>query len=66
MVNGVFEQGPWMVNGKPLIVKRWNSEIGLEKVEHDKLPIWVKFSKILWRLGPWKVLVLLLAVLAIH
>lgn len=35
-----------MVNGKPLMIKRWDTEIGFEKAEHDKLPIWVKFTKV--------------------
>ena len=45
-MNSVLKQGPWMVNGKPMMMKRWDTEIGFEKVEHDNLPIWVKFTKV--------------------
>nr|GEY69581.1 hypothetical protein [Tanacetum cinerariifolium] len=45
-LNSVLEQGPWMVNKKPLIVQKWNPEIGMQKVEHRILPIWERMTKV--------------------
>ncbi|GJY16874.1 RNA-directed DNA polymerase, eukaryota, reverse transcriptase zinc-binding domain protein [Tanacetum coccineum] len=45
-LNSVVEKGPWMVNGKPLIVQKWNPEIGMQKSEHCKLPIWVRMTNV--------------------
>nr|GEU53086.1 zinc knuckle CX2CX4HX4C [Tanacetum cinerariifolium] len=39
--NSVIDKGPWMVNNKPLFVKKWNHEIGMQMSEHSKIPIWV-------------------------
>ncbi|GKF62000.1 zinc knuckle CX2CX4HX4C containing protein, partial [Tanacetum coccineum] len=44
-MNAVLEKGPWMVRNKPLFVQKWNSEIGMSKVEPKKLPVWVKLKK---------------------
>ncbi|GJT59819.1 RNA-directed DNA polymerase, eukaryota, reverse transcriptase zinc-binding domain protein [Tanacetum coccineum] len=33
-LNSVAEKGPWMVNGKPLIVQKWNHELGMQMSEH--------------------------------
>lgn len=52
-MNKVLEQGPWMVNNKPLIVQKWDPEIGLIKVEPDRIPVWVKLVNIL--LEAWSV-----------
>ncbi|GKB76178.1 ATPase, F1/V1/A1 complex, alpha/beta subunit [Tanacetum coccineum] len=30
-MNNVVEMSPWMVNGKPLMVQKWNPDIGMEK-----------------------------------
>ncbi|GJR31762.1 RNA-directed DNA polymerase, eukaryota, reverse transcriptase zinc-binding domain protein [Tanacetum coccineum] len=45
-MNNVVEMSPWMVNGKPLMVQKWNPNIGMEKTEHDKIPLWVKFTNV--------------------
>nr|GEY59479.1 hypothetical protein [Tanacetum cinerariifolium] len=42
----VVNQIPWMVNGKPLIVHRWDPDIGMTKVEPTKLPVWVKLTNV--------------------
>ncbi|GKA99701.1 retrovirus-related pol polyprotein from transposon TNT 1-94, partial [Tanacetum coccineum] len=31
-----------MVNNKPLMVYKWNSDLGMNKVDPTKLPVWVK------------------------
>ncbi|GJS54034.1 hypothetical protein Tco_0627396 [Tanacetum coccineum] len=33
-LNFMTEKGPWMVNGKPLIVQKWNHELGMQMGEH--------------------------------
>ncbi|GKC01404.1 RNA-directed DNA polymerase, eukaryota, reverse transcriptase zinc-binding domain protein [Tanacetum coccineum] len=38
--------GPWMVNGKPFIVQKWNPDVSLDKPEPDKLPLWVKMFNV--------------------
>nr|GEU70676.1 hypothetical protein [Tanacetum cinerariifolium] len=45
-MNDVLEKGPWMVKNKPLFVKKWSSKIGMEKVEHKKIPILVKIINV--------------------
>ncbi|GJX66899.1 RNA-directed DNA polymerase, eukaryota, reverse transcriptase zinc-binding domain protein [Tanacetum coccineum] len=41
-MNYVIDQSPWMVNGKPLVVQKWDPDVCFEKTEPCKLPIWVK------------------------
>ncbi|GJY86838.1 RNA-directed DNA polymerase, eukaryota, reverse transcriptase zinc-binding domain protein [Tanacetum coccineum] len=43
-LNSVIEQGPWMVNKRLLIVKKWSHEIGMQMTKHNKLPIWVRMT----------------------
>ncbi|GKB58359.1 putative reverse transcriptase domain-containing protein [Tanacetum coccineum] len=50
-MNNVVELSPWMVNGKPLMVQKWNPDIGMEKTEHDKIPLWVSSWKGVIRFG---------------
>ena len=45
-LNVVFDKGPWMVNNKPLIVPGWNPELGMQMIEHSKLPVWVRLENI--------------------
>ncbi|GJS92500.1 zinc knuckle CX2CX4HX4C containing protein [Tanacetum coccineum] len=45
-MNKVLELGPWIVNNKPLFVKKWDPTIGLEKVEQTKIPLWVKLVNV--------------------
>nr|GEU85081.1 hypothetical protein [Tanacetum cinerariifolium] len=46
-MNVVANQSPWMVNSMPLMVYKWDPNIGMKKVEHTKLPIWVKLTEVL-------------------
>ncbi|GKE11366.1 RNA-directed DNA polymerase, eukaryota, reverse transcriptase zinc-binding domain protein [Tanacetum coccineum] len=41
-LNEVAAKSLRMVNGKPLLVYRWDPSIGLDKVEPSVLPVWVK------------------------
>ncbi|GJU58664.1 RNA-directed DNA polymerase, eukaryota, reverse transcriptase zinc-binding domain protein [Tanacetum coccineum] len=42
----IVEQSPWIVNGKPLMVQKWNLDVCIEKAEPGKIPIWIKLSNI--------------------
>ncbi|GJX70392.1 zinc knuckle CX2CX4HX4C containing protein [Tanacetum coccineum] len=45
-LNVVLEKGPWMVKNKPLFVKKWSSEMGMEKLEPKCLLVWVKIINV--------------------
>ncbi|GKA59381.1 RNA-directed DNA polymerase, eukaryota, reverse transcriptase zinc-binding domain protein [Tanacetum coccineum] len=45
-LNAVLDKGPWMVRNKPLFLKRWCPDIGMEKMEPKKLPVWVKMVNV--------------------
>nr|GEU50183.1 zinc knuckle CX2CX4HX4C [Tanacetum cinerariifolium] len=45
-INEVINNGPWMVNNKPMFVHRWTIDVCLDKAEPKKLPVRVKFLKI--------------------
>ncbi|PWA88738.1 ATPase, F1/V1/A1 complex, alpha/beta subunit, Zinc knuckle CX2CX4HX4C [Artemisia annua] len=38
--------GPWMVQNKPLFIHKWSPEMGMQKIEPKKLPVWVKMSNV--------------------
>ncbi|GJS10103.1 RNA-directed DNA polymerase, eukaryota, reverse transcriptase zinc-binding domain protein [Tanacetum coccineum] len=42
----VANQSPWMVNSKPLMVQKWDSSIGITKVEPTKILVWVKLTEL--------------------
>ncbi|GJX22735.1 zinc knuckle CX2CX4HX4C containing protein [Tanacetum coccineum] len=42
-MNYVMDNGPWMVNNKPLVVQKWDINMVIAKTEPDKLPLWVRF-----------------------
>ena len=44
----VLEAGPWHIQNKPLIVRRW--EPGMDSLEFNmaKLPIWIQLGNIPW------------------
>ncbi|GJT23296.1 RNA-directed DNA polymerase, eukaryota, reverse transcriptase zinc-binding domain protein [Tanacetum coccineum] len=46
-LNEVAAKSLRMVNGKPLLVYRWDPSIGLDKVEPSVLPVWVKLCNML-------------------
>ncbi|GJV50140.1 zinc finger, CCHC-type containing protein [Tanacetum coccineum] len=45
-LNVVLDKGPWMVKNKPMFVQKWNSEIGMEKMEPKRLSVWVKIVNV--------------------
>ncbi|GJW74532.1 RNA-directed DNA polymerase, eukaryota, reverse transcriptase zinc-binding domain protein [Tanacetum coccineum] len=46
-IQSIIEMGPWMVNGKPMFVQKWDPSMSLDKTEPSKLPLWVKLRNLL-------------------
>ncbi|GKF02069.1 zinc knuckle CX2CX4HX4C containing protein, partial [Tanacetum coccineum] len=44
--NIVLEKGPWMVKNKSLMVNRRSPNIGMQKIEPKKLPVWIKMFNV--------------------
>ena len=42
----IIENGPWLINNKPMIVQKWEPEVNIEKIEPNVLPIWVKLVNV--------------------
>ncbi|KAL0401197.1 UNVERIFIED_CONTAM: hypothetical protein Slati_4149600 [Sesamum latifolium] len=38
----VIEGGPWLFQGKPIVLQRWKPELALRKHKHTQVPIWIK------------------------
>ncbi|GKB60711.1 RNA-directed DNA polymerase, eukaryota, reverse transcriptase zinc-binding domain protein [Tanacetum coccineum] len=45
-MNSVIDQSPWLVNGKPLLVQKWDPEITIVKESPCKIPIWLKLVNV--------------------
>ncbi|GJS09807.1 RNA-directed DNA polymerase, eukaryota, reverse transcriptase zinc-binding domain protein [Tanacetum coccineum] len=45
-INSVIDQSPWLVNGKPLIVQKWDADTTIVKETPCKIPIWIRLSNI--------------------
>ncbi|GJZ49115.1 zinc knuckle CX2CX4HX4C containing protein [Tanacetum coccineum] len=45
-MQAIIDKGLWMVNNRPLIMQKWNLEIGMQKAEHCKLPVWVRMTDV--------------------
>ncbi|GJX99348.1 RNA-directed DNA polymerase, eukaryota, reverse transcriptase zinc-binding domain protein [Tanacetum coccineum] len=45
-MNSALENSPWMVSGRPLIMQKWSPDVSLDKLEPDKIPLWVKMFDI--------------------
>ncbi|GJW12093.1 RNA-directed DNA polymerase, eukaryota, reverse transcriptase zinc-binding domain protein [Tanacetum coccineum] len=41
----ILEQSPWVVNGKPLIVQKWDPEV-MVKENHCKIPVWIRLYNV--------------------
>nr|GEU99036.1 hypothetical protein [Tanacetum cinerariifolium] len=42
----VVNQSPWMVNGRPLMVQKWDISVGIKTIEPKKVPVWIKLLDI--------------------
>nr|GEY53662.1 ATPase, F1/V1/A1 complex, alpha/beta subunit, zinc knuckle CX2CX4HX4C [Tanacetum cinerariifolium] len=45
-INEVINNGPWMVNNKPLVVQKWSIVMCLNKTEPKRIPVWVKLRNV--------------------
>ncbi|GKA03855.1 RNA-directed DNA polymerase, eukaryota, reverse transcriptase zinc-binding domain protein, partial [Tanacetum coccineum] len=45
-MNSVIENGPWMVENKPLFVRKWEPGLCMSKLDTSKVPLWVKIYDI--------------------
>ena len=45
-MNFVLENGPWLVDGKPFFVQKWEAGLCMERPEPSKVPIWVKILNV--------------------
>ncbi|GJT01792.1 RNA-directed DNA polymerase, eukaryota, reverse transcriptase zinc-binding domain protein [Tanacetum coccineum] len=45
-INEVINNGPWMVNNKPLVVQKWSIDMCLNKTEPKRIPVWVKLRNV--------------------
>ncbi|GJT75930.1 ATPase, F1/V1/A1 complex, alpha/beta subunit [Tanacetum coccineum] len=45
-MQSVIENGPWMVENKPLFVRKWEPGLCMSKLDTSKLPLWVKIYDI--------------------
>ncbi|GJZ02030.1 RNA-directed DNA polymerase, eukaryota, reverse transcriptase zinc-binding domain protein [Tanacetum coccineum] len=45
-MNLVLEQSPWMVNGRPFIVQKWDPQVTIVKSAPCKIPVWIKLFNV--------------------
>nr|GEZ39897.1 ATPase, F1/V1/A1 complex, alpha/beta subunit, zinc knuckle CX2CX4HX4C [Tanacetum cinerariifolium] len=45
-INEVINNGPWMINNKPLMVQKWCIDICMDKAEPSKIHVWVKMRNV--------------------
>ncbi|GKC73831.1 ATPase, F1/V1/A1 complex, alpha/beta subunit [Tanacetum coccineum] len=45
-INEVINNGPWMVNNKPMVVQKWCIDMCLDKAEPKKIPVWIKMINV--------------------
>ncbi|GJY05634.1 RNA-directed DNA polymerase, eukaryota, reverse transcriptase zinc-binding domain protein, partial [Tanacetum coccineum] len=45
-INEVINNGPWMVNNKPMVVQKWCIDMCLDKTEPKKIPVWIKMINV--------------------
>ncbi|GKC57481.1 zinc knuckle CX2CX4HX4C containing protein [Tanacetum coccineum] len=50
-LNFVLENGPWLVDGKPLFVQEWEAGLCMDKPKPARVPLWVKFMNVPLKAG---------------
>ncbi|GJX74877.1 RNA-directed DNA polymerase, eukaryota, reverse transcriptase zinc-binding domain protein, partial [Tanacetum coccineum] len=53
-IQSVIEIGPWMVNGKPMFVQKWDPSVSLDKAEPKNSLYGLDSGIYLWKHGPQK------------
>ncbi|GJR83296.1 RNA-directed DNA polymerase, eukaryota, reverse transcriptase zinc-binding domain protein [Tanacetum coccineum] len=46
-IKEVINNGPWMVNNKPLVVQKWSIDMCMDKAEPKRIHVWVKIRNVL-------------------
>ncbi|GJY35034.1 zinc knuckle CX2CX4HX4C containing protein [Tanacetum coccineum] len=45
-MNFVLENRPWLIEGKPLFIQKWEAGLCMEKPEPTRVPIWVRIMNV--------------------
>ncbi|KAL0281978.1 UNVERIFIED_CONTAM: hypothetical protein Sangu_2978400 [Sesamum angustifolium] len=43
----IIEGGPWLFQGQPIFLQRWEPGMTLQKQEHKQVSVWVKLKNLL-------------------
>ncbi|KAL2248186.1 UNVERIFIED_CONTAM: hypothetical protein Sindi_2670900 [Sesamum indicum] len=38
----VIEGGPWLFQGQPIVLQKWESGMAMRKMKHTQVPVWIK------------------------
>ncbi|KAL2240827.1 UNVERIFIED_CONTAM: hypothetical protein Sindi_0723900 [Sesamum indicum] len=38
----VIEEGPWLFQGQPIVLQKWEPGMVLRKLQHTQVPVWIK------------------------
>ena len=41
--NHILQSGPWLFDGRLIVLKKWNEEVGLERDFLSSVPVWIRF-----------------------
>ncbi|KAL0434076.1 UNVERIFIED_CONTAM: LINE-1 reverse transcriptase [Sesamum latifolium] len=40
----IIEGGPWLFQGQPIVLQRWQPGMALRKLKHTEVPVWIKLK----------------------
>ncbi|KAL2237297.1 UNVERIFIED_CONTAM: hypothetical protein Sindi_0921400 [Sesamum indicum] len=43
----VIEGGPWLFQGQPIVLQKWEPGMAMRKLEHTQVPVWIKIRHLL-------------------
>ncbi|KAL0302142.1 UNVERIFIED_CONTAM: hypothetical protein Scaly_3042100 [Sesamum calycinum] len=43
----VIEGGPWLFQGQPIVLQKWEPGMALRKLKHTQVPVWIKLRHLL-------------------
>ncbi|KAL2230749.1 UNVERIFIED_CONTAM: hypothetical protein Sindi_1669300 [Sesamum indicum] len=43
----VIEGGPWLFQGQPIVLQKWEPGMVLRKLQHTQIPVWIKLPHLL-------------------
>ncbi|KAL2230768.1 UNVERIFIED_CONTAM: hypothetical protein Sindi_1671200 [Sesamum indicum] len=38
----VIEGGPWLYQGQPIVLQKWESRMAMRKLKHTEVPVWIR------------------------